>query len=173
MKLVFLYGSPAVGKLTVAKELEKITDYKIFHNHVTLNLVKEYVKKLSRVFRTSEKVRLVMFDSMAKEAEGLIFTYCYSKPEDDWFVKEVINVLKKNKSEVCFVHLKTSKEELMKRVNNNSRKKYNKIRTRKKLDENLKKHKFVEIGFVNNLVIDNTSVKAKDTALKIKKHFKL
>ena len=34
MKHLFLYGAPAVGKLTVAKELADLTGYKLFHNHL-------------------------------------------------------------------------------------------------------------------------------------------
>jgi len=33
MRLVFIYGMPATGKLTVAKELVDITGYALFHNH--------------------------------------------------------------------------------------------------------------------------------------------
>lgn len=40
MKLIFIYGSPAVGKLTVAKELSKKIGYPIFHNHLTVDLAK-------------------------------------------------------------------------------------------------------------------------------------
>ena len=36
MKLVFIYGPPAVGKLTVAKELAALTGFKVFHNQVIL-----------------------------------------------------------------------------------------------------------------------------------------
>ena len=39
MRLVFLYGPPAVGKLTVAKALARLTGYKVFHNHLTIDLV--------------------------------------------------------------------------------------------------------------------------------------
>ena len=40
MKLLFIHGSPAVGKLTVANEIAKLTGFKVFHNH--LSLVGEY-----------------------------------------------------------------------------------------------------------------------------------
>ena len=37
MKLVFIYGPPGVGKLTVAKELSNLTGFKLFHNHVSID----------------------------------------------------------------------------------------------------------------------------------------
>ncbi len=35
MQLVFLYGPPGVGKLTVGNALSALTGYKLFHNHLT------------------------------------------------------------------------------------------------------------------------------------------
>lgn len=40
MELVVIYGAPGVGKLTVARELARKTGYKLFHNHLTVDLVK-------------------------------------------------------------------------------------------------------------------------------------
>lgn len=39
MKLVLLFGRPAVGKLTVARALAARTGGRLFHNHLTVNLV--------------------------------------------------------------------------------------------------------------------------------------
>ena len=39
MNLIFMYGPPGVGKLTVARELSQLTGYKLFHNHLVVNLV--------------------------------------------------------------------------------------------------------------------------------------
>ena len=41
MKLVFLIGDAAVGKMTVGQELMKITDLRLFHNHMTIEPVLE------------------------------------------------------------------------------------------------------------------------------------
>lgn len=38
MKLVFLYGPPAVGKLTVAQALAQKTSFKVLHNHLVNDL---------------------------------------------------------------------------------------------------------------------------------------
>ena len=34
MKLLILIGNTAVGKMTVGQELTKITDFRLFHNHI-------------------------------------------------------------------------------------------------------------------------------------------
>ena len=41
MKLVFIIGNAAVGKMTVGQELMKITDLRLFHNHMTIEPVIE------------------------------------------------------------------------------------------------------------------------------------
>jgi tRNA A37 N6-isopentenylltransferase MiaA len=33
MELLFIYGPAAVGKLTIGRELAKLTGYRLFHNH--------------------------------------------------------------------------------------------------------------------------------------------
>ncbi len=39
MRLVLLFGPQAVGKMTVGQELAKMTGLKLFHNHMTIDLV--------------------------------------------------------------------------------------------------------------------------------------
>jgi tRNA uridine 5-carbamoylmethylation protein Kti12 len=39
MRLVFIYGLPATGKLTVARELSSLTGFRLFHNHLAVDLL--------------------------------------------------------------------------------------------------------------------------------------
>lgn len=39
MKFIMIFGPQAVGKMTVGHELGKITNLRLFHNHVTLELL--------------------------------------------------------------------------------------------------------------------------------------
>ena len=39
MKLVLIVGAGAVGKMSVGQELMKITDLRLFHNHMTIEPV--------------------------------------------------------------------------------------------------------------------------------------
>jgi hypothetical protein len=39
MKLLFLYGPAASGKLTIARELATLTGFALFHNHLVVDAV--------------------------------------------------------------------------------------------------------------------------------------
>ena len=39
MWLVFLHGPPGSGKLTVGRELQSITGFRLFHNHLVVDLL--------------------------------------------------------------------------------------------------------------------------------------
>jgi hypothetical protein len=54
MKLVIIFGPQAVGKMTVGHELEKVSDLKLFHNHMTIELVQPFFN-----YGTAEGKRLV------------------------------------------------------------------------------------------------------------------
>lgn len=41
MKLLFLIGNAAVGKMTVGQDLMKLTGLRLFHNHMTIESVLE------------------------------------------------------------------------------------------------------------------------------------
>jgi hypothetical protein len=41
-ELVLLFGPQAVGKMTVGQELARITELKLFHNHMTIDLLEPY-----------------------------------------------------------------------------------------------------------------------------------
>lgn len=43
MKFVLIFGPQAVGKMTVGQELAKITGLKLFHNHMTIDLVNPFL----------------------------------------------------------------------------------------------------------------------------------
>ncbi|MED3553043.1 hypothetical protein P4449_21750 [Cytobacillus praedii] len=45
MKFVLIFGPQAVGKMTVGQELEKITELKLFHNHMTIELEVAHIIK--------------------------------------------------------------------------------------------------------------------------------
>jgi len=66
MKLVTLYGAPGVGKLTTARALAAQTGFRLFHNHLTFDLVKSLFEFPSPPFgRLAERIRLSAFEAAA------------------------------------------------------------------------------------------------------------
>lgn len=177
MTLIFIYGPPAVGKLTTAKSLAKITGYQVFHNHLSIDLVSSVFKfKDDIFFKLNDELRLLMFKAAAQEKiEGLIFTFCYSDPADNDFIKKTINIVKKYQGRIIFVRLSCENKILFKRVINDSRQNSSKIKNEAKLQRAIDRWNFLssKIKYPVHLEIDNTKLKPDKTANLIKKNFKL
>ncbi len=176
MKLVIIYGPPATGKLTVANELAKITKFKIFHNHLTVDLLNSLLEfGTDSYFNLSDKIRLELLEKAAKQkVKGVIFTFCYGYPEDNKWMKKLISRIEKQNSKIYFVHLYADEKTLYKRVKNLSRENFGKVKTIKGIKEFIKKWDFfTSIPFVKSLRIDNTNIPANKAAVKIRKHYNL
>jgi AAA domain len=109
MSLVIIFGPQAVGKMTVGHALEKITDLKLFHNHMTIELVHPYFnygtsegKRLVRLFRNE------ILEAVSKsDLPGLIFTIVWEfDNQADWdYIKYLSELFTKNNKKVYFVEL--------------------------------------------------------------------
>jgi hypothetical protein len=172
MKLFFIYGPPAVGKLTVANELAKITGFPVFHNHLTRDIVHElYPHTLSEHYDLVHDLRLTVFHYLASHGTSAIFTYVYDG-ESDWpTVKQMIQSVEPSGGEVCFVELTTDRGTLLNRVTEDSRKTHKKIHSAETLAEVIDVNSFSSVPLSNILVIDNTNVSAHDTAVQIATHY--
>lgn len=90
MKFVLLFGPQAVGKMTVGQELTKITDLKLFHNHMTIDFLEPFFGFSPELWRLSTLFREEVFTSFSKTDQyGMIFTFVWAfDQKEDWaFVK--------------------------------------------------------------------------------------
>lgn len=73
MKLVFILGDTAVGKMTVGQALMKITDLRLFHNHMMIEPVMEIFGTFES--KTIKELREIIFHNFAaSDNYGMIFT---------------------------------------------------------------------------------------------------
>lgn len=175
MKLIYIYGPPAVGKLKVAKQLVKITKFRLFHNHLTADCVSSIFPSKDKI-SNKLKCQIVykMLEAAAKyKVKGVIFTKVYDSSDNN-FVKNVIDIVEKYDGEVLFVRLYCKHKKLFERVIKNSRKTFDKVKTVKDLKIILKKNnKFETIHFKKSLTINNDSLSPKKCADKIKEYYNL
>jgi hypothetical protein len=137
MKLIFLYGLPATGKLTVGHELAAITGYKLFHNHLAVDLLLSVFDFGSPPFVVlREEIWLSVFDQAAlSQLPGLIFTFAPEPTVKPDFLKKVLDTVAKRDGEVDFVELVCPRSELKRRLNNPSRLEHRKLTSVAKFDQ--------------------------------------
>ena len=167
MKLIFIYGIPAVGKLTVAEKLSYITGIPVFHNHLSRDLVGDiYGSDLMANYELVDSIRADVLTYCAKNNTDLIFTYVYGGEEDDVKVQRFTKCVEDNGGEVHFVELLADEEELINRVDNESRKRFKKLTDRNVIQELTKDLDKFHIPYVNSITI-NTSELTPDESAKL------
>lgn len=183
MKLVIIFGSVAVGKMTVGQELAKITDLKLFHNHMTIEPVIDIFGYYEG--KTVKRLRQVFFEEFSKSGNyGMIFTYVWAFDyQSDWdYIKYVSDLFKKQGADVYYVELVASQDiRLERNITENRLKnkpsKRNLDFARKDLlntDENCRTQSHEgEISFPNYVKIDNSDISPEVVAKMIKSKFNL
>lgn len=186
MKLVILFGPQAVGKMTVAQELARITGLKLFHNHMSLELVNQFFDFGTPAFeRLDRAIRFAIFEEVAKsELEGLIFTmvWALNEPEDEAYIDEIVEIFESEGAAVHFVELKANLEERLKRNRHEHRLRHKPSKRDVDFSEKVLLHdeKMYRMNTLAGelpekavLTIDNTNLTATEVAQQIKTHYQL
>jgi len=128
MKLIVIHGAPAVGKLTVANELAKLTGYKVFHNHLSIDCVKPVFDFGTPEFwRVIGRVRDLIITEAIREQINLIHTFCYEFGADDDYFRRLIASAEENGGEAHLVLLICDDDERRRRIGSESRVKIGKL----------------------------------------------
>lgn len=186
MKFIWILGPQAVGKMTVGQELAKRTNMKLFHNHMTIDLVTQIFdyhskegKHLIKLFRQS------IFEEAAKsDLKGLIFTYvlAYDLQSDLDYVQDVTAFFESNNIEVYFVELEATVEERLARNRTPNRLEHKPSKrdlqwSDQDLLKSTEKYRLnsIEGDFKhkNYLKINNTNLSASEVAQKIDMYFSI
>jgi RNase adaptor protein for sRNA GlmZ degradation len=120
---------------------------------------------------------LIRIETIAEAARcgvNLIYTFCYAKDLDDAHVRKITETVETNGGEVCFVLLTAEKDELRKRVLEDSRKPFGKAKTVEMMNFFFETYElFAPVPDRESLIIDNTNVSAEAAARTIIEHFQI
>lgn len=186
MEFILIFGPQAVGKMTVGQELEKITELKLFHNHMTIELVSPFFsygtkagKRLVNLFRQE------IFEEVSNsDLKGLIFTYVWAfDQKSDWdYVDKVCKIFELKGGVIYFVELEADFEERLQRNKSPHRleqkpTKRNIEFSEQELRGTMEKYRLNsqdgELKKENYIRINNTNLKPEEVAKIIKEKFEL
>jgi hypothetical protein len=119
MKIVFLYGRPAVGKLTVGRELTKLTSYPLFHHHFIVDAVLAVHPFGSAGFiAMREALWRAAFAEIVKadNLDGLIFTFNPEQTVPQAFIDDLFALFEAAGHETRVFELTCDKPEIERRL---------------------------------------------------------
>lgn len=183
MDLIVLIGSGAVGKMTVGQELMKITDFRLFHNHMMIEPVIEVFGDYCGP--VVGRLREVIFEEFLKtKYRGMIFTYMWAfDMQEDWdYIRSVAERFEATSGNVYYVELiadqavRLERNRTENRLRNKASKRDLAVSQERLLRED-SRYRLVsregEIPFENYIRIDNTRMEPQEAARLIKDKFAL
>ena len=183
MKLVTIIGDAAVGKMTVGQELAKITDLRLFHNHMTIEPVIEIFGRYDG--KTISEIRDVIFRNFAaSDHYGMIFTMMMDfDMSSDWeYLDHIKEIFEPYGTEFYYVELIAPQDVRLQRNATENRLRHKASKrdleiSNQRLIRDDENHRCVshegEITFENYLRIDNSDKEAETVARMIKETFQL
>jgi chloramphenicol 3-O-phosphotransferase len=174
MRLVFLYGPPAVGKLTVGRALADLTGFRLFHNHLTVNAVGALFPRGSGPFnRLLREFRCRMLAEAAGAGVDVIMTWAYPRNGEEAAVQYAESVESRG-GRVHLVQLVCETDVLLGRIGDASRRALDKltdpVRARELLGEQYTPR---PLPFGESLVVDTTALPPAEAAARIASHYGL
>ena len=167
-RFVFLYGPPAVGKLTVAQAIALREPFKIVHNHLTIDPVAEVLAYGTETFwRVVGNFRRSLVTAAADEGIDLIYTYVFA-PGDEQHVADIILPYQQAGGRVLYVRLFAPRAVLLQRVVEQSRRQHRKIADTATLERLLDQYEdFTAVADPESVTIDLATTSAEDAAAQI------
>jgi hypothetical protein len=170
-----VYGPPAVGKLTVAKEIVKRTDLRLLDNHATVNAVApvfgfEHAAfgRLLRVMRQA-----IMREAAAAEID-LVMTMVYSGARSEPSLAMIDDVMRETDSRLHLLRLTCDRHILDQRVTGDDRVQRGKIASVARLASYIdERESDLPMPGRESLTIDNTNLSPVQVAEAAIAHFGL
>lgn len=164
--LFFLYGPPAVGKLTIGQALARKTGFPLLDNHSIANPIADvFGWDHPERRRLSHQFRLEIFAAAIQEGLSLITTFGGGR---DPFIQETRETVKAAGGKIVFVRLLAPRAVLLERVQEASRRHYKKMITPEALQEQCEKFPdiFARMDIPEQVEID-TSLHSVDASVEM------
>ena len=117
MKLIMIYGPPASGKLIVARALHEITDFKLLHDHLIVDICREIFNdnSLGRLDLNLAIRDLIVEIASKHGVKGIISTFTYyagrdTTSVDHAYYRSLFLRMKSIGGEACFVRLNCDRQ---------------------------------------------------------------
>lgn len=178
--VIFIYGPPAAGKLTVANELSKLTGYAVFHNHMAQSILTplfpyedEHLNKVRS--QLSKQIRMEIFTEAVANGVSFITTFGAAGSGYFDFFRAINQAVEEKSGKMFFVQLLPTTDALLSRVEESSRKAHGKIDSKEFLLKRLtdRPDTLSKYPDVEHLRIDNTNISAHEAAKMITQHYGL
>ena len=137
MRVVILYGLPGVGKLTIARGLAQLRDYRVFHNHLVFDAVEALFPFGSPAFvELRDRLWLELLLRAVHERVGdVIFTIARDRTLEANFLARLVPVLTEAGASVRCIELTCGIEELECRVASLERSAFGKVSSAQRFRE--------------------------------------
>ena len=167
--LVVIYGPPASGKLTVARELSRLTKLKLFHNHLTVDLLLSVFEFGSPAFVTlREQIWLSVMQEACATKTGLIFTFTPERTVSDGFLNRLVDEGRHWGGDVVVVEVVCDEGEIEQRLESSSRKQFGKLNSVGEYRKLKEAGAFATATTVEpDLTIDTTAMSPQTSAVRI------
>ncbi|HVE92019.1 MAG TPA: AAA family ATPase [Actinomycetota bacterium] len=184
--LLLIVGPPAVGKMSVGREIALRTGYRLFHNHMSIEPVLQFFDYGHPSFgRLVEGFRRSVFEEVAQsDLPGLIFTFvwAFNLPSEADALEERTRPFRSRGGRVRFLELQAPLEERLRRNEHELRlaekpSKRDVARSRDVLLQHEAQYEFKAPNEFTQrddwLRVDNTTLSPEEVAVAAIKHFDL
>ena len=175
MKLLFIHGAPASGKLTVAKAVLRAVPGKLFDNHASIDVARTIFDFDEPGFwELVHEVRsAVLKAAIAQNTPFVVTTYCYADPDDLPILRDFEAIVEGTGGELLPVFLHCSREEAMRRVGNPDRAARRKMTSPEKLNAMLERDRLIQVPRDDCISLATDARSPEATAQEIIRRFRL
>jgi hypothetical protein len=106
--LLFVFGPPAVGKMTVGRAIADASDFRLFHNHHVIEPLLDVFDFETPQFQTLlGEIRLRVLEEAARSGTDLVYTLVWGLdlPEDTAYLRQHLRPFVEAGEQIAFVEL--------------------------------------------------------------------